>query len=72
MAWYIADYDKPYLVKASASVDFGYKILITDMEQSYFCAADKTTITNEKKVSMDSCQDIGTNKHMLLEIQSNN
>lgn len=30
--WYTADPETPYLIKASASSDFGYVLLITDME----------------------------------------
>lgn len=31
-SWYTADPETPYLVKASASTDYGYVLLITDME----------------------------------------
>lgn len=49
MAWFTADPLKPYLVKASCTEENGYSILITDMETTYFCAADQETIKNEKK-----------------------
>lgn len=50
--WYTASPDTPpYLVKAAASVDHGYVILITDLQRSYFCAGDKETILLEKEVS---------------------
>ena len=51
MSWYTADPKRPYLVKASASVDKGYQILITDLKNTYFCAGDPETIKTEKKVS---------------------
>lgn len=53
-SWYTADPETPYLVKASASVDYGYVLLITDMEQTYFCAGDKKTIISEKNVRLNT------------------
>jgi hypothetical protein len=50
-AWYTADSAKPYLVKAAANIqNNGYVLLITDLEHTYFCAADVETILKEKKV----------------------
>ena len=42
--WYTADSKKPFLVKAGATLRHGYSILITDFEQTYFCAGDENTI----------------------------
>jgi len=39
--WYTADSKKPYLIKAGATIKFGYSILITDLENTYFCAGDQ-------------------------------
>ena len=50
--WYTVDPETPYLIKASASPEFGYVLLITDMEQTYFCAGDKNTIISEKNVKI--------------------
>jgi hypothetical protein len=44
VTWYTADPKKPYMIKANASVDKGYTILITDLENSYLCEADKTEL----------------------------
>ena len=51
VSWFTADPDKPWLVKAAASVDFGYQILLTDLEHTYFCAGDAEMVKFEKKVS---------------------
>ena len=49
VSWYTADPEKPWLVKAAAGVDFGYQILITDLESTYFCSVDQEEVKNEKK-----------------------
>ena len=64
VSWYTADPKTPYLVKAAATQDNGYKILITDLKNTYFCSGDAETIKNEKKVEKYSLYSI--------EIQSNN
>jgi hypothetical protein len=40
------------MVRAAASEDNGYVLLITDLESTYFCAGDKATLLSEKKVSI--------------------
>ena len=50
VSWYTADRSKPYLVKAGATLKDGYAILVTDLENTYFCTGDKKTILVEKKV----------------------
>lgn len=50
--WYTADTSRPYLVKAAANPKTGYTMLITDLEFTYFCAADPNTILSEKKVKI--------------------
>ena len=50
VSWYTADPEKPWLVKAAASVDFGYQILLTDLENTYFCTGDVELVKFEKKV----------------------
>ena len=52
--WYTADRQKPYLVKAGANIEYGYAILITDMDHTYFCAGDPHTILTEKKVCFNT------------------
>ena len=52
VAWYTADPSHPYLIKASATVEYGYQILITDLKDTYFCAGDNECIKNEKKVEV--------------------
>eukprot|EP00347_Sterkiella_histriomuscorum_P002777 403366838 len=53
--WFTADRRKPYLIKAGAfikshpSVQSGYAMLVTDLENTYFCAADKKTLEQEKQ-----------------------
>ena len=37
-------------MKASASEEHGYQLLITDLKSTYFCTGDKECIKNEKKV----------------------
>ena len=52
--WFTADRRKPYLIKAGAfikshpTVQSGYAMLVTDLENTYFCAADKKTLELEK------------------------
>lgn len=48
--WYTADPNTPFLVKAAASDENGYQILITDLKDTYFCAGDQECIKNDKKV----------------------
>jgi hypothetical protein len=48
--WYTADPSHPYLIKASATTEKGYSILITDMEFTYLCEGDKIELNEQKKV----------------------
>ena len=50
VSWYTADPETPWLVKAAASVEFGYQMLLTDLENTYFCAGDVDLVKFEKKV----------------------
>lgn len=40
-------------MKAAASVDFGYQILLTDLKHTYFCAGDVEMVKFEKKVRVN-------------------
>ncbi len=52
--WYTADPELPYLIRAAASEENGYQILITDLKDTYFCAGDPECIKNDKKVRKKS------------------
>lgn len=50
--WYTAEMQTPYVVKASVSVEDGYHMIVTDMQNSWYCNGDVEKIKAEKKVSV--------------------